>query len=64
MAWTQWYLGGWSETQVLASFGVEGLPAACLLELRGKLFSKNLRGSSLRSAVRNAFGEPTRAPVK
>ena len=47
-----------------APFGVEGLPAAFLLDPLGKILSKNLRGSSLRSAVRNAFGEPTRAPVK
>ena len=64
MAWTQWYLGGWSENQVLASFGVEGRPAAFLLDPLGKILSKNLRGCSLRSAVRNAFGEPKKAPVK
>ena len=64
MVWTQCYLGGWSESQVPASFGVEGVPAALLLDPQGKILAKNLRESSLRSAVRNALGDPKKAPGK
>jgi peroxiredoxin len=60
MKWTQCYLGSWSETQMPALFGVEGLPHTILIDPQGKVLGRNLRGSSMRTAVRNAIGQPVR----
>jgi peroxiredoxin len=59
--WTQCYLGAWSETQVPALFGVEGLPHTILIDPQGKILGRNLRGSSMRTAVRNALATAARA---
>jgi peroxiredoxin len=61
MKWTQCYLGAWSETQVPALFGVEGLPHTILIDPQGKVLGRNLRGSSMRTAVRNALAASARA---
>ena len=61
MPWTQWYLGSWGQTPVPALFGVDGVPHAILLDPAGKIVAKNLRGSTIRSAVRNALGESQKA---
>jgi hypothetical protein len=59
--WTQCYLGAWSETQVPALFGVDGLPHSILIDPQGKIVGRNLRGSSMRTAVRNALSSTPRA---
>jgi len=59
VTWTACYLGGWSETTVPASFGVEGIPHAVLIGPDGKVLAKNLKGSYLRTAVRNAIERRT-----
>jgi peroxiredoxin len=55
MVWLQAHLGEWGQTQVPASFGVDGIPAGVLIDAEGKLAARNLRGSSMRTAVRNAI---------
>ena len=61
MTWTQWYLGAWGQTPVPALFGVAGVPHAILLDPAGRIVAKNLRGSAIRSAVRNALAESPKA---
>jgi peroxiredoxin len=55
MDWMQAHLGEWGQTQVPATFGVEGIPTAILIDSQGRLAARNLRGSSMRTAVRNAL---------
>jgi len=59
VTWTACYLGGWSETAVPGAFGVEGIPHAILIGPDGKVVAKNLQGSYLRTAVRNAVERRT-----
>ncbi len=63
MDWTQAYLGEWGQTQVPATFGVEGIPAAILIDGQGRLAARNLRGSSMRTAVRNALSANANVPI-
>ena len=63
LEWTQAHLGEWGQTQVPATFGVEGIPAALLIDSEGRLAARNLRGSSMRTAVRNAIGANANAPI-
>ena len=60
MTWPQAYLGSWGQTQVPASFGVDGYPTGLLLDRDGKLVARQLRGSALRNTVRNHLStDPT-----
>jgi hypothetical protein len=59
VTWTACYLGGWSETSVPGSFGVEGIPHAILIGPDGKVVAKNLQGTYLKTAVRNAVERRT-----
>jgi thiol-disulfide isomerase/thioredoxin len=58
LKWLQCYVGQWSQTQVPASFGLQGLPVAVLIDPAGKIISKNLHGNAIRTAVRNALTDP------
>jgi len=53
--WPQAHLGEWSQTQVPAAFGVDGIPTGVLIDGEGRLVARNLRGSSIRTAIRNAM---------
>jgi hypothetical protein len=64
LKWTQCYLGKWTETQVPALFGVEGIPAVILVDPSGKIIGKNLYGTSIRTAVRNALSSQKRTSLK
>lgn len=55
--WTQCYLGPWSGTGVPASFNVRGLPDSLLIDAEGKVLASGLRGTRIRTAVRNALGD-------
>ncbi len=57
MTWPQAYLGEWSSTQVPGIFGVDGYPVAVLVDGEGKLAARQLRGTSMRTAVRNALAK-------
>jgi peroxiredoxin len=56
--WLQCYAGPWDQTSLPASYGVQGLPANILIDPEGKIVASNLRGSSIRTTVRNRLGEP------
>ncbi len=62
--WTQCYLGPWSGTRVPASFSVQGLPDTVLIDPEGKIVARGLRGSNIRTTVRNALAEPKSASAK
>lgn len=55
--WTQCYMGGWDSTGLPASFGVQGLPEGLLVDPQGKIAARNLRGSNLRTTVRNFLSQ-------
>ena len=63
MEWLQAHVGEWGQTQVPATFGVEGIPTAILIDGEGRLAARNLRGSSMRTAVRNALAPNANIPV-
>jgi peroxiredoxin len=56
--WLQCYAGPWDKTSLPASYGVQGLPANILIDPEGKIVASNLRGSNIRTTVRNRLGEP------
>jgi hypothetical protein len=60
-AWLQCHLGEWGQTQVPAAFGVDGIPTGVLIDGEGRLAARNLRGSSIRTAVRNALSAQSAA---
>jgi len=64
MTWPQAFLGSWSQTQVPASFGVQGYPTGLLIGPDGKLVGKQLRGNLLRTAVRNHLAPQTGLRVR
>ena len=62
--WLQGYVGPWDQTGLPASYGVQGLPANILIDPEGKIVANNLRGSSIRTTVRNRLGEPQGVSAK
>ena len=64
LKWTQCYIGPWNQTRLPAFFGIQGLPDAVLIDPDGKIAAKNLRGSTIRSSVRNVLPQPKRASAK
>lgn len=62
--WPVCYLGQWSQTQVPATFGVEGIPHSILIGPDGKIVAKNLQGTYMRTAVRNALQAKTASTVR
>ncbi len=63
LLWPQAHLGEWSQTQVPGLFGVDGYPVAMLIDGEGKLAARQLRGSSIRTAVRNALARAAATKV-
>ncbi len=61
ITWPVCYLGQWNETQVPATFGVEGIPHSILISPDGKIVAKNLQGTYMKTAVRNAVESKTAA---
>jgi peroxiredoxin len=53
LKWTQCYAGPLNDTSLCASYGIQELPEAVLIDPEGKIAAKNLRGSNLRNTVRN-----------
>jgi len=58
MKWTQCYAGGWGQTTLASSYGIQGLPEVVLIDPEGKIVAKNLRGSAIRNSVRNNLSAP------
>jgi peroxiredoxin len=56
--WLQGHAGPWGQNTLPASYGIQGLPATVLIDPEGKIVSSSLRGSSIRTTVRNRLGEP------
>ncbi|SPE56119.1 hypothetical protein SBV1_2310005 [Verrucomicrobia bacterium] len=55
-AWTQGFLGAWSEDRIARSYGVFGIPAIFLIGPDGKVLARDLRGSGIKEAVTAALG--------
>jgi peroxiredoxin len=64
LQWLQAYGGPWSETRLPAAYGVQGLPANVLIDPEGKIAASNLRGSAIRTTIRNRLGDPQGASAK
>jgi len=56
--WPQGYIGEWAQTRLPAMFGLQDLPANILIDPTGKIAASNLRGSNIRTTVRNRLGNP------
>jgi hypothetical protein len=56
--WTQCYAGSWNASRLPASYGIQGLPEAVLIDPEGKILARNLRGSTIRTRVRNLLSTP------
>jgi hypothetical protein len=56
--WTQCYGGSWNQSRLPASYGIQGLPEAVLIDPEGKIVAKSLRGSTIRTRVRNLLSTP------
>jgi hypothetical protein len=61
MKWVQCYIGPWNESPVRDSFGVQRLPAAVVIDSEGRVAARNISGTSIRTAVRNALSSSSRA---
>jgi peroxiredoxin len=59
--WLQAYAGPWDKSTLPASYGVQGLPANILIDPQGKIVTSSLRGSNIRTTVRNRLGDPRSA---
>jgi len=59
--WLQGFLGEWSQANLPAQYGVEGIPAIFLIDPTGKIVAKDLRGEEIGKAVAKALGKPEKA---
>lgn len=53
--WVQGFLGDWSDTDIPAQFGVQGIPAIFLIGPDGKIIETGLRGDNIKQAVAKAL---------
>jgi peroxiredoxin/protocatechuate 3,4-dioxygenase beta subunit len=51
LGWVQGFLGEWSDTDLPAQFGVQGIPAIFLIGPDGKIVETGLRGENIKQAV-------------
>ena len=51
----QGFLGDWSDTDIPAQFGVQGIPAIFLIGPDGKIVATGLRGDNIKQAVAKAL---------
>jgi peroxiredoxin len=57
MAWTQGFLGDWSNDKVTQAYGVYGIPAVFLIGPDGKVLATALRGLKIKEAVALALAQ-------
>ncbi len=57
LGWVQGFLGEWSETDLPAQFGVQGIPSIFLIGPDGKIVATGLRGDNIKQAVARALGK-------
>jgi beta-lactamase regulating signal transducer with metallopeptidase domain/thiol-disulfide isomerase/thioredoxin len=55
IAWTQGYLGEWSEATLPTRWGVDGIPAIFLVDPAGKIAATELRGDAIKKGVEAAL---------
>lgn len=55
IAWTQGFLGDWSNDKVTATYGVYAIPAIFLIGPDGKVLATHLRGAGIKEAVATAL---------
>ncbi|HEX7861423.1 MAG TPA: redoxin domain-containing protein [Verrucomicrobiae bacterium] len=55
LRWHQGFLGDWSQSDLPARYGVEGIPATFLIDPDGKIIEMKLRGERLVEAVEKAL---------
>jgi peroxiredoxin len=55
LAWTQGFLGDWSDSDVPDRYGVDGIPAIFLIGPDGKIVARDLRGDAIKTAVAKAL---------
>ena len=51
MKWLQGFLGNWSETDLPAKYGVQGIPATFVIDPDGRIAAKGMRGPAMRAQV-------------
>jgi hypothetical protein len=51
IAWTQGFLGDWSNDKVTPTYGVHGIPALFLIGPDGKILATQLRGTNILTTV-------------
>ena len=59
ITWPVCYLGNWGTTQVPAAFGVDGVPHSILISPTGTILNRQMSGSYMKTAVRNALESKT-----
>lgn len=57
IAWTQGFLGAWSNDKVTQAYGVYGIPAIFLIGSDGKVLATDLRGTKIKEAVALALAQ-------
>ena len=57
IAWTQGFLGAWSNDKVTQAYGVYGIPAIFLIGPDGKVLATDLRGSKIKEAAALALAQ-------
>jgi hypothetical protein len=55
LAWTQGFLGDWSNDKVTPTYGVESIPAILLVGPDGRVVATQLRGAKIKEAVAAAL---------
>jgi peroxiredoxin len=56
LAWPQGLLGSWTDSTVLADYGVQAIPSIWVIGPDGKVLAKDLRGPGIKQAVASALG--------
>ena len=57
MEWAQYFDGGGWKNKISAGFGIDSIPAAWLIDKKGKLRETDLRGQALGEAIVKLLGE-------
>jgi hypothetical protein len=64
LGWTQGFLCDWSQTDLPARYGVEGIPSIFLIGPDGRVLAKDLRGDNIKAAVQQALAKAPPAGPK
>ena len=64
LGWIMGFLGDWSQADLPAKYGVQGIPAVFLIGPDSKIIAKDLRGENIKAAVERALGRTEEAKAK